>query len=227
MSIDDAPVLSRAERKRAAILQAASDVFLANGYVGASMDDVAARAGVSKQTLYKHFGDKETLFHELVITTVVTADAARGDEPIVLGDDVEADLRRFARHLLHGVMQPHVLQLRRVVIAEATRFPRLGREFHDVGLGKTVARLALTIGDLQDRGVVERRRPGAGRAAPQLAGPVDPAEPGHAPRRRPWGRRRGARPLRRRRRRRLPPGLRPARQIRLSQSSGKGGPPAA
>lgn len=155
VSIDDAPVPSRAERKRAAILQAASDVFLANGYVGASMDDVAARAGVSKQTLYKHFGDKETLFHELVITTVVTADAARGDEPIVLGDDVEADLRRFARHLLHGVMQPHVLQLRRVVIAEATRFPRLGREFHDVGLGKTVARLALTIGDLQARGVVD------------------------------------------------------------------------
>ncbi len=155
VSIDDAPVPSRAERKRAAILQAASDVFLANGYVGASMDDVAARAGVSKQTLYKHFGDKETLFHELVITTVVTADAARGDEPIVLGDDVEADLRRFARHLLHGVMQPHVLQLRRVVIAEATRFPRLGREFHDVGLGKTVARLALTIGELQDRGVVD------------------------------------------------------------------------
>ena len=73
VSIDDAPVPSRAERKRAAILQAASDVFLANGYVGASMDDVAARAGVSKQTLYKHFGDKETLFHELVITTVVTA----------------------------------------------------------------------------------------------------------------------------------------------------------
>jgi TetR/AcrR family transcriptional regulator, mexJK operon transcriptional repressor len=155
VSIDDAPVPSRAERKRAAILQAASDVFLANGYVGASMDDVAARAGVSKQTLYKRFGDKETLFHELVITTVVTADAARGDGPIVLGDDVEADLRVFARHLLHGVMQPHVLQLRRVVIAEATRFPRLGREFHDVGLGKTVARLALTIGELQDRGVVD------------------------------------------------------------------------
>lgn len=150
---DRAP--SRAEAKRAAIRQAASDVFLANGYVGASMDDVAARAAVSKQTLYKHFGDKEALFHDLVTTTVVTADAARGDEPIVVGEDVEGDLARFARQLLHGVMQPGVLQLRRVVIAEATRFPSLGRQFHDLGLGKTVARLARTIDELQARGVVD------------------------------------------------------------------------
>lgn len=146
---------SRAEHKRAVILQAASDVFLANGYVGASMDDVAARAAVSKQTLYKHFGDKAALFHDLVTTTVVTADAARGDEPIVVGGDVEGDLARFARHLLHGVMQAGVLQLRRVVIAEATRFPSLGRQFHDLGLGKTVARLARMIEELQARGVVD------------------------------------------------------------------------
>ncbi|MEU7812433.1 TetR/AcrR family transcriptional regulator [Pseudonocardia sp. NPDC049154] len=48
--------------KQAAILAAATDCFLADGYAGASMDRVAERAGVSKQTVYGHFGGKESLF---------------------------------------------------------------------------------------------------------------------------------------------------------------------
>ena len=60
----------RSARKRRAILDAATTVFLRNGYLGTSMDEIAALAAVSKQTVYKHFADKERLFSEIVVGTV-------------------------------------------------------------------------------------------------------------------------------------------------------------
>ena len=65
---------SRETRKRAAILEAAQRVFFANGFVGASMDQVAATAAVSKQTVYKHFSDKKALFREVVTNVVRVRD---------------------------------------------------------------------------------------------------------------------------------------------------------
>ncbi|KAF1697194.1 TetR family transcriptional regulator [Pseudoxanthomonas jiangsuensis] len=52
--------------KRASILDAAKRLFLEQGYQGVSMDQIAAAAGVSKLTVYSHFGDKETLFAEVI-----------------------------------------------------------------------------------------------------------------------------------------------------------------
>jgi len=69
--------------------------------------------------------------------------------------DVEADLRDLARRLLVRVMQPRLLQLRRVVIDEAGRFPELGRTFYELGPGRTVDALAAAFGRLADRGVLE------------------------------------------------------------------------
>jgi len=60
----------RSARKRRAIVEAATTVFLRNGYLGTSMDEIAALAGVSKQTVYKHFTDKERLFSQIVTATV-------------------------------------------------------------------------------------------------------------------------------------------------------------
>src|SRR5438105_11070574 len=60
----------RSARKRRAILEAATTVFLGNGYLGTSMDEIAALARVSKQTVYKQFVDKERLFVEIVTNTV-------------------------------------------------------------------------------------------------------------------------------------------------------------
>ena len=118
----------RTSRKRHAILQAATTAFLRNGYVGTSMDEIAALAAVSKQTVYKHFADKETLFSELVTATVTEASDAVHVEVLHLQDsgDIEADLRDLARRQLAKVMQRQVLQLRRLVIGEANRFPELG-----------------------------------------------------------------------------------------------------
>src|SRR5690606_16913121 len=52
--------------KRAAILDAAKRLFVSQGYERVSMDQIAAEAGVSKLTVYSHFGDKESLFAEAV-----------------------------------------------------------------------------------------------------------------------------------------------------------------
>ena len=57
---------NRSARKRQAILDAATDVFLRDGYLGTNMDEIAALSEVSKQTVYKHFASKEALFIEIV-----------------------------------------------------------------------------------------------------------------------------------------------------------------
>jgi AcrR family transcriptional regulator len=147
----------RSTRKRKAILEAATTVFLRNGYRGTSMDEIAALAAVSKQTVYKHFADKETLFSEIVVATVNEAGEPTHDEVVNLRDsgDVEADLRDLARRLLARVMQPRLLQLRRVVIGEAGRFPELGRTFYELGPGRTMAALAEAFEAFAERGVLE------------------------------------------------------------------------
>lgn len=143
-------------RKQAAILGAATTVFLRNGYLGTSMDEIAALAGVSKHTVYKHFADKERLFSEIVISTLHEASDATFVEVRNLRDsgDVEADLRDLARRLLGRVMQPRILQLRRLVIGEAGRFPELGRSFYELGPGRTVVSLAAAFERLAKQGVL-------------------------------------------------------------------------
>ena len=76
--IDAAPRPERnSDRRHREIREAAIGVFLANGYDGATMEDIAVRAGVSKQTVYKHFDDKQNLFAEIVLSTTDEMGRAR------------------------------------------------------------------------------------------------------------------------------------------------------
>jgi TetR/AcrR family transcriptional regulator, mexJK operon transcriptional repressor len=151
----------RSVRKRRAILDAATTVFLRHGYLGTSMDEIAALAQVSKQTVYKHFADKERLFTAIVAAAVdaagdpVTAEA----EALADTDDLEADLRALARDQLGKVMQPQLMQLRRLVIGEAGRFPELGRAFYERGAGRTVAALTTSFERLTERGLLRAPDP--------------------------------------------------------------------
>jgi TetR/AcrR family transcriptional regulator, mexJK operon transcriptional repressor len=147
----------RSTRKRRAILDAATTVFLSNGYLGTSMDEIAALARVSKQTVYKHFTDKERLFSEIVTATVDEIANPNTDEVLNLRDtgDVERNLRGFARRQLRAVMEPRLLQLRRLVIGEAGRFPQLGRLFYERGPGRTIDALATRFERLSSRGALE------------------------------------------------------------------------
>ncbi|HEY2158963.1 MAG TPA: TetR/AcrR family transcriptional regulator [Isosphaeraceae bacterium] len=146
----------RSTRKRRAIVEAATTLFLRDGYLGTSMDEIAALAAVSKQTVYKHFADKQRLFSEIVVATVDEASDPVHAGVLNLRDsgDVEADLREQARRQLALVMQPRILQLRRLVIGEAARFPELGRIFYERGPGRTMGALAAAFERLAGRGVL-------------------------------------------------------------------------
>lgn len=150
-------VAGRSARKRQAVLRAARQLFLEKGYAGASMDEVAAIAEVSKVTIYKHFYDKHTLF--VAVVTEAIDEAKAGSQTLVdqLGGstDVELDLRDFARRHVALVTQPHLIQMRRMIIAEAPRFPDLARTWHRIGPERGHAALASQIDKLVARGLLQ------------------------------------------------------------------------
>lgn len=144
----------RASRKRSAILDAAAELFLDQGYDRASMDAVATRADVSKQTVYAHFGTKEALF--LAMARHLTGDAVarhrtRVDDGLE-SDDPAVALAGFARELLAIVLTPRLMRLRRLAIAEAERFPELGETVFATGPGNAIERLAQAIAAWHEAG---------------------------------------------------------------------------
>jgi len=148
--------LGRSARKRRAILDAARELFMRNGYAGTSMDDVAARAAVSKQTVYKHFVDKERLF-----TAIITGDIAETEgltqslvDALPQTQDLERDLREFARRHVVEVMQPHLVRMRRILIGEADRFPELAAAWYARGPERAHATFAGWFTTLTERGLL-------------------------------------------------------------------------
>ncbi len=143
-------------RKHRAIMDAARTVFLRKGYDGASMDEVAALAAVSKQTVYKHFADKKRLFSAIITGDISATETLTHGMVAALPDseDIEKDLRQFARRHITDVTQPHLIQLRRIIIAEAERFPELARTWYASGPERAHATLADQFHALARRGLL-------------------------------------------------------------------------
>jgi TetR/AcrR family transcriptional repressor of mexJK operon len=144
---------SRTDRKRKALLLAATEIFLDKGYDNTSMDDVAAKAAVSKPTVYKYFSDKERLFAEIVrATTGEIDDLMRVVAETMTGNtSVESGLLVLARRFITALMQPRILRLRRLVMANADRFPEVGRSWYEQGFERVLATLAIRFQGLADR----------------------------------------------------------------------------
>jgi TetR/AcrR family transcriptional repressor of mexJK operon len=152
---------TQSARKHKAILDAATALFLSKGYEGTSVDEIAARAAVGKQTVYKHFADKERLFSEIILGNIATAERFASAATRILRDtdDLDRDLSEVARQYLAAVMQPRVLQLRRLLIGEAGRFPGLARTYYERVPGKTVATLGACFRDLAERRLLHTDNP--------------------------------------------------------------------
>ncbi|MEO0988004.1 MAG: TetR/AcrR family transcriptional regulator [Cyanobacteria bacterium J06639_14] len=121
----------RSEKARA-ILDGAFQVFMAQGYAAASMDRIAATAGVSKSTLYSNFQDKEGLF--LALMQEMTAASRQTVFTLLSEADLQAPpqdvLRQIAVCMLTGFEQNQpLLNLMRLVIGESDRFPEVARKF--------------------------------------------------------------------------------------------------
>jgi TetR/AcrR family transcriptional regulator, mexJK operon transcriptional repressor len=147
--------------KRQAILDAARAVFLSGGYRGASMDEVAALAQVSKVTVYNHFSDKRSLFTAVITSAIDEAEQSTHSLVDRLGQstDLAKDLRTFARQHIIEVTQPHLIQMRRMIIAEAARFPELARAWHRSGPERAHTTLAKQVKELGSRGLLEASDP--------------------------------------------------------------------
>ena len=160
------------EGKRAAIARAATELFLAQGYHATSTEQIASAAGVSKQTVYNQFGDKERLFREIVLGVTATAEAfADGTGGAMRGVDtpsgLDAALRTLARRYLTTVMNPQVLALRRLVISEATRFPDLAATYYERGPSRVLAALGGLFTGFAEQGLLRTADPA--RAAADFA----------------------------------------------------------
>jgi len=120
------------DEKARQILDGARRVFLAQGFDGASMNDIARAAGVSKGTIYFHFESKEVLFEALI-----RAEQRQQAEQCCVVDehdpDVAAVLTRLGRSFLTMMMAPEIIAQVRTVIAVAAKFPRIGRAFYETG----------------------------------------------------------------------------------------------
>ena len=146
----------RSQRKRLAILQAAETLFLERGFDGVSVEEVAASAEVSKQTIYKQFESKAALFVAVVqVMTGRAADRVQAEmpDPETVSGVVDA-LMGHGERLLNFAMAPKLLRLRRLVISETDRFPELGRALYEGGPGRAIAGFAAALQRWADRGLL-------------------------------------------------------------------------
>lgn len=145
----------RSAAKRAAILDAAQSCFLEHGYANTSMDMVAARATVSKATIYAHFQNKDELFGSIICRRC--DDEADGLGALALAEnlDARAALTAMARHLMGMLLRPEALGIFRMVVSEAARHPDLAKVFYDSGPLRGKKRMADILDALVARGVLE------------------------------------------------------------------------
>jgi AcrR family transcriptional regulator len=142
---------NRAERtaeRRAAIVDAALNEFIARGFTATRLDDVAKRAGVAKGTIYLHFKDKESMFEELVRTAIVPL-VNRIAAPPSLAGTVREAIEGFADTFIREVASTRRGDIIRLILAEGPRFPTVAdfyyREVISRGLAGMRALLELAI----------------------------------------------------------------------------------
>ncbi|CAN5259710.1 efflux system transcriptional repressor MexL [soil metagenome] len=142
--------------KHHAITQAASDMFLAEGFDRVTLDQIAQRAGVSKQTIYSHFADKEALFKAICtelterLTIPLRKSASEGD--------LRSTLTRLGEDALAMMLHPASLDLHRLVMTAAVRFPELGHVAYEAGAMRLIHDLSTLL--------VQRSRIGDGLEKP-------------------------------------------------------------
>src|SRR5262245_32738364 len=153
--------LGRSARKRQTILSAGRDLFLSNGYQGTSVDQIAASAEVSKQTVYKHFGDKQELLLAIVNTALESTVTPFLDRiaKVAETDDLEGDLADLAGDYLRAVLQEPVVQLRRLVMGEPNRLPAPAHFDYERAPAPAIAAFADCFARLGGRGLLHVPEP--------------------------------------------------------------------
>lgn len=153
-------------RKYDQVIAGARSVFMREGYEGASVDEIARDAGVSKATLYSYFPDKRHLF-----MAVLTSECAQQSEvEITMAEGsmpVPETLRFICIELTSFILSPFGQDMFRVCMAEAQRFPALGQAFYESGPRRWTGKIADYLQSPMARSVLDIEDPHL--AADQLA----------------------------------------------------------
>jgi TetR/AcrR family transcriptional repressor of mexJK operon len=152
--VQTAPAEGKIPAKKQSVLKAALRLFLEQGYGTTSMDAIAQAAGVSKATLYAHVKNKEELF--AAITASCAARHSATFPVFATGhDDIRAELLRFAHDHVALLLSEEGAAMYRIVIAEAPRFPELGRAFYENGPAVKLGALAAYLKNVDERGLLK------------------------------------------------------------------------
>ena len=142
-----------------AILDAGWDMFLAHGFEAVSVEAIAAQAGVSRVTFYKHFPDKAALFEAAVLRATQRIEAEqRGPEDLPPGP-LRERLERFGIGLMRFLGSPTAVSFYGVLSGELRHHPAVARAFYDLGPARTISNLAAILRDAAGRGEVAVRSP--------------------------------------------------------------------
>ncbi|ANG63594.1 hypothetical protein A8C75_14665 [Marinobacterium aestuarii] len=141
---------TKSEEKRILILNAAMKLFTEQGFSTTSMDQIARQAGVSKQTVYSHFGNKEDLFVDAVGCKCVAHDlTAAMFEP---GDNTPAQLLNIAENFSRLLLSRESIQVSRTCISEAESYPELSRLFFAAGPERVIGLMSQLLQQFDSRG---------------------------------------------------------------------------
>jgi len=141
-------------RKFDQVLDGAREIFMRDGFEGASVDDIARAAGVSKATLYSYFPDKRLLFSE-VARIECNRQAAEALEVLGTGAPIEDVLREAANRIVRFFLSDFGQQVFRICVAESYRFPELGRRFYDSGPLLVRERMKSVLGPYVEQGILK------------------------------------------------------------------------
>lgn len=152
----------------AELLAVARELFLERGFAASTMDEIAARARISKASLYREHPSKAGLFAAVVEQW---ADAGRDAvrpalDRLEAAEDVRDGLRTWAQTLRAAILAAPVMEMRRLVTAEAARLPEVGATYLHKSWIRNIGDLAATLRTLEARGLL--RVPDPAAAAEQL-----------------------------------------------------------
>ena len=119
--------------KRRAILEAAVEVFLTEGFQNAGMAAIAKRADVSTATLYKHFSSKDQLFGEMVEMHVNQFQVLPVNLEKLSAQDLKQDLKRLSVGFVNLISDHRTLSVFRNIIGEGDRFPIIQQLIYEKG----------------------------------------------------------------------------------------------
>lgn len=158
IGVPQSPARDRArDARRQAILDIARDTFLAEGYAATSMSTIAARLGGSKGTLYNYFRSKEELFEAMMRTQCASETLAMTS--LALEGEIGEVLLSLGCSFLRFILSADAVGIHRVVAAETSRFPELGRVFYEEGPHRTIAVTADFLATRMAEGKLRRADP--------------------------------------------------------------------